>query len=77
MARFRRGAGGALHAASTTALSEKRRRLLPARSRHYGERIDYVGFYEKPLRKFDRIVETYATFAPRAYALISRRCRRG
>src|SRR3989442_6207785 len=27
--------------------------------------IDYVAFYEKPLRKFDRLIETYLSFAPR------------
>lgn len=29
--------------------------------------IDYVGFYEKPLLKFDRLLETYLAFAPRGY----------
>src|SRR5437868_966293 len=27
--------------------------------------LDYVGFYEKPLRKFERLLETYLAFAPR------------
>jgi carbamoyltransferase len=27
--------------------------------------LDLVGFYEKPLVKFDRLLETYATYAPR------------
>ncbi len=26
--------------------------------------LDYVGFYEKPLTKFDRLLETYLAFAP-------------
>ena len=26
--------------------------------------LDYVGFYEKPLLKFDRLLETYLSFAP-------------
>ncbi len=30
--------------------------------------IDYVVFYDKPLLKFDRLLETYLTFAPRGYA---------
>ena len=30
--------------------------------------IDFVAFYEKPLRKFDRLLETYLAFAPRGYA---------
>lgn len=28
------------------------------------EDIDYVAFYEKPLSKFDRLLETYLAFAP-------------
>src|SRR5262245_5514826 len=30
--------------------------------------LDYVGFYEKPLAKFDRLLRTYLAFAPRGYA---------
>lgn len=26
--------------------------------------IDYVGFYEKPIEKFDRILETFLTVSP-------------
>src|SRR5262245_42267094 len=26
--------------------------------------LDYVAFYEKPLRKFDRLLETYIAYAP-------------
>ncbi|MGC3966068.1 MAG: carbamoyltransferase N-terminal domain-containing protein [Pirellulales bacterium] len=29
--------------------------------------LDYVGFYEKPLSKFDRLLETYLAYAPRGY----------
>lgn len=29
--------------------------------------IDYVGFYEKPLVKFERLLETYLEFAPRGF----------
>jgi len=29
--------------------------------------LDYVGFYDKPLLKFDRILETYLAFAPRGF----------
>jgi carbamoyltransferase len=28
------------------------------------EQLDYVGFYDKPLLKFDRLLETYLDFAP-------------
>ena len=33
--------------------------------------IDYVAFYEKPLRKFDRLLETYFAFAPRGFRSFS------
>jgi len=29
--------------------------------------LDYVGFYEKPLLKFDRLLETYLAYCPRGY----------
>ena len=29
--------------------------------------IDHVGFYEKPLLKFDRLLETYLSFAPSGF----------
>ncbi|HMQ24138.1 MAG TPA: carbamoyltransferase N-terminal domain-containing protein, partial [Planctomycetota bacterium] len=29
--------------------------------------VDYVGFYDKPLLKFDRLLETWLAFAPRGY----------
>jgi carbamoyltransferase len=29
--------------------------------------LDYVGFYDKPFVKFDRLVETYVAFAPRSF----------
>lgn len=28
------------------------------------EDLDYVAFYEKPMQKFDRLIETYLAFAP-------------
>lgn len=31
------------------------------------EEIDCVGFYEKPLRKFERLLDTYLTVAPRGF----------
>ena len=34
--------------------------------------LDYVVFYEKPLQKFDRLLETYLAFAPRGFASFSR-----
>jgi len=29
--------------------------------------LDYVGFYEKPLSRFERLLETYLAYAPRGY----------
>src|SRR5262245_3004383 len=29
--------------------------------------LDYVGFYDKPLLKFERLLETYLAFAPRGF----------
>ena len=31
------------------------------------ERLDYVGFYDKPLMKFERLLETYLAFVPAGY----------
>ena len=31
------------------------------------EDLDYVGFYDKPALKFDRLLETYTAFAPRGF----------
>ena len=31
------------------------------------ENLDYVGFYDKPLSKFERLLETYLAFAPAGY----------
>ena len=33
--------------------------------------LDYVVFYEKPLRKFERLLETYLAYAPRGYGSFS------
>ena len=29
------------------------------------EQLEYVGFYDKPLSKFERLIETYLAFTPR------------
>ena len=31
------------------------------------DRLDYIGFYEKPLMKFERLLETYLAYAPRGF----------
>ena len=33
------------------------------------EELDYVAFYDKPLLKFDRLLETYIAYAPRGFKL--------
>ncbi len=37
------------------------------------EQLDYVGFYDKPLLKFERLLETYLQFAPRGSRSIAAR----
>src|SRR5712671_6369194 len=32
------------------------------------EQLDYIAFYEKPLTKFDRLLETYLSFAPAGFS---------
>jgi carbamoyltransferase len=32
------------------------------------EKLDYVGFYDKPLLKFDRLLETYLDYAPSGFS---------
>src|SRR5712691_4337598 len=31
------------------------------------EKLDYVGFYDKPLLKFERLLETYLVYAPKGF----------
>ena len=31
------------------------------------DQLDYVGFYDKPLLKFERLIETYLAYAPRGF----------
>src|SRR4051812_24713184 len=52
---------------------------FPARAVEYclgeaaldAEDVDYVVFYEKPLRKFERLLETYFAFAPSGFGSFS------
>src|SRR3954470_20553816 len=32
-----------------------------------GDQLDYVPFYDKPLTKFERLLETYLAYAPRGF----------
>src|SRR5688572_25617574 len=32
-----------------------------------GEELDYIVFYDKPLTKFDRLIETYIAYAPAGF----------
>ena len=36
------------------------------------EQLDYVGFYDKPYMKFDRLLETYLAYAPRGFGSFAR-----
>jgi len=36
------------------------------------DQVDYVVFYDKPLRKFDRLLETYLSYAPRGFSSFRR-----
>ena len=48
---------------------------FPARAIEYclaqagvtAKELDFVGFYEKPLMKFDRLLETYLSYAPKGF----------
>src|SRR5207244_7327336 len=35
------------------------------------DNIDYIAFYDKPLLKFERLLETYLSFAPRGFKSFS------
>lgn len=39
-----------------------------AEARLTPQQLDYIVFYEKPLTKFERLLETYLSFAPRGFA---------
>ena len=39
--------------------------------------LDYVGFYDKPLLKFERLLETYLAYAPGGFRSFRRPCRSG
>ena len=34
--------------------------------------LDYVAFYDKPIRKFERLLETYLAYAPAGYGSFRR-----
>lgn len=39
-----------------------------SQSRISPSQIDYVAFYDKPLLKFERLIETYLAFAPSGFS---------
>ena len=45
-------------------LPDARRRLLPREAGLTPSDLDYVAFYDKPLTKFERLLETYLAFVP-------------
>jgi len=38
-----------------------------SRGSYCNEDIDYIAFYDKPILKFDRLLETYLAFAPKGF----------
>ena len=66
----RRRAGGALHSAQArSGLSVVTPSSTASAKAGIGvRRVDYVVFYEKPLVKFERLLETYLTYAPLGFA---------
>ena len=58
---------------------------FPARAIEYclreagliGEELDYVAFYDKPLTKFERLLETYLAYVPSGFRSFGWRCRSG
>ncbi len=50
---------------------------LPRPATRRPSELDYVGFYDKPLLKFERLLETYLAYAPRGFARSCRPCRCG
>ena len=64
--------------ARSTLSRERRRRSASSRPDSPPSRLDYVGFYDKPFLKFERLLETYLAYAPRRVPLVSVwRCRCG
>lgn len=41
------------------------------------DQLDYVAFYDKPLVKFERLLETYLDYAQPVFPRSSRRCHSG
>ena len=39
--------------------------------------LDYVGFYDKPFLKFERLLETYMAYAPRGFRSFVEACKSG
>ena len=76
----RGGAGRALHAQEARSAASRRRPSSTACARRdcRPDDLDYVAFYEKPLRKFERLLETYLAFAPAGFPqLLAWPCRCG
>ena len=48
----------------------RRRATACARRASPRRELDYVVFYDKPLLKFDRLLETYLAYAPAGFALV-------
>ena len=56
-----------LASSTTTGSRSTRLNTVCANAGYSPADLDYVGFYDKPLAKFDRLIETYVAFAPKAF----------
>jgi predicted NodU family carbamoyl transferase len=54
-------------ASSTIIISRERGRYCLSEAGITANDLDYVGFYDKPLLKFDRLLETYLDYAPAGF----------
>ena len=41
------------------------------------DKVHHVVFYDKPILKFERLLETYLSYAPAVGVVLERRCRSG
>ncbi len=71
----RRRAGGALHAQErgTSSFPSPCRGVCLKAAGTEAADLDFVGFYDKPLLKFERMLETYLAYAPRGFRSFTRR----
>ena len=68
----RRGSGRAIHPdQARPGVSHPRNRYCLHEGGLSPAELDYVAFYEKPLTKFERLLETYLAYAPARFPQLS------